>query len=151
MKRVLSGVFATLLAISATTAFAQDKPPLKLGGILDMSGLAQKGGAVYSHIRIAKKPEDIHAIRVAAGECDLVLGGSPEQQLMAVFGGTAIRIIFVVGLGMILYQSLDEFHSSKFWLWIIIYYLATLTLEMILVVRRQSAMDRAVKKVEGGG
>jgi len=74
--------------------------------------------------------------------CDLVLGGSPEQQLMAVFGSTAIRIIFVVGLGMILYQSLEEFHSSKFWLWIIIFYLATLTLEMILVVRRQAAMDK---------
>ena len=35
-------------------------------GIIDMAGLAQKGGAVYSHIRIANKPEDIHAIRVAA-------------------------------------------------------------------------------------
>ncbi|MGE3149687.1 MAG: indolepyruvate ferredoxin oxidoreductase family protein, partial [Pseudorhodoplanes sp.] len=29
-------------------------------GIIDMAGLAQKGGAVYSHIRIAQKPEDIH-------------------------------------------------------------------------------------------
>jgi indolepyruvate ferredoxin oxidoreductase len=44
-------------------------------GIIDMAGLAQKGGAVYSHIRIAKTAADIHAIRVAAGECDLVLGG----------------------------------------------------------------------------
>jgi indolepyruvate ferredoxin oxidoreductase len=44
-------------------------------GIIDQAGLAQKGGAVYSHIRIARKPEDIHAIRVAANECDLVLGG----------------------------------------------------------------------------
>jgi indolepyruvate ferredoxin oxidoreductase len=44
-------------------------------GIIDQAGLAQKGGAVYSHIRIARKPEDIHAIRVATGECDLVLGG----------------------------------------------------------------------------
>jgi indolepyruvate ferredoxin oxidoreductase len=47
----------------------------KGAGIIDQAGLAQKGGAVYSHIRIAKTPEDIHAIRVAAGECDLVLGG----------------------------------------------------------------------------
>ena len=39
MKRVLSGVFASVLAIAATAAFAQSKPPLKLGGILDMSGL----------------------------------------------------------------------------------------------------------------
>ena len=44
-------------------------------GVLDMAGLAQKGGAVFSHIRIAEKPEDIHAIRVAAGRADLVLGG----------------------------------------------------------------------------
>jgi branched-chain amino acid transport system substrate-binding protein len=39
MKRVLSGVLASVLAVAATAAFAQSKPPLKLGGILDMSGL----------------------------------------------------------------------------------------------------------------
>src|ERR1700761_2149423 len=44
-------------------------------GVLDMAGLAQKGGAVFSHIRIGATPEDIHAIRVAAGRADLVLGG----------------------------------------------------------------------------
>jgi indolepyruvate ferredoxin oxidoreductase len=44
-------------------------------GVLDMAGLAQKGGAVFSHIRFAEKPEDIHAIRVSAGRADLVLGG----------------------------------------------------------------------------
>jgi indolepyruvate ferredoxin oxidoreductase len=44
-------------------------------GIIDMSGLAQKGGSVQSHIRIATRPEDIHAIRVASGAADLVLGG----------------------------------------------------------------------------
>ncbi|OYU49694.1 MAG: indolepyruvate ferredoxin oxidoreductase [Rhizobiales bacterium PAR1] len=43
-------------------------------GMIDMAGLAQKGGAVYSHIRLAKRPEDIHAIRVSAGMADLVLG-----------------------------------------------------------------------------
>jgi indolepyruvate ferredoxin oxidoreductase len=44
-------------------------------GVIDMAGLAQKGGAVYSHIRISNDPDDIHAIRVAAGEADLVLAG----------------------------------------------------------------------------
>ncbi|HWM46154.1 MAG TPA: indolepyruvate ferredoxin oxidoreductase family protein [Xanthobacteraceae bacterium] len=44
-------------------------------GVLDMAGLAQKGGAVQSHIRIANSPDDIHAIRVAARRADLVLGG----------------------------------------------------------------------------
>ena len=36
-------------------------------GMIDMAGLAQKGGAVYSHVRLAKSPDDIHAIRVTAG------------------------------------------------------------------------------------
>src|SRR5216684_611564 len=39
MNRVLSGVFASALVLAATAATAQSKPPLKLGGILDMSGL----------------------------------------------------------------------------------------------------------------
>jgi indolepyruvate ferredoxin oxidoreductase len=43
-------------------------------GMIDMAGLAQKGGAVFSHVRIARTPADIHAIRVSAGKADLVLG-----------------------------------------------------------------------------
>src|SRR3954467_14144799 len=39
MKRVMTCVFAAVLAMSATSALTQSKPPLKLGGILDMSGL----------------------------------------------------------------------------------------------------------------
>jgi indolepyruvate ferredoxin oxidoreductase len=42
--------------------------------VLDQTGLAQKGGAVTTHIRIARDPSDIHAVRIAAGEADLVLG-----------------------------------------------------------------------------
>ena len=42
-------------------------------GMIDMAGLAQKGGAVYSHVRLAKRQEDIHAIRVSAGTAHLVL------------------------------------------------------------------------------
>src|SRR6059058_633362 len=39
MKRIVAGAFACALAMSAGSALAQTKPPLKLGGILDMSGL----------------------------------------------------------------------------------------------------------------
>jgi branched-chain amino acid transport system substrate-binding protein len=39
MKRFLSAVFAASLALTASAAVAQDKPPLKIGGILDMSSL----------------------------------------------------------------------------------------------------------------
>ena len=42
--------------------------------VLDMTGLAQKFGAVISHIRVAKQPEDIQAVRIPAGEANLLLG-----------------------------------------------------------------------------
>jgi indolepyruvate ferredoxin oxidoreductase len=66
-------------------------------GILDMSGLAQKGGPVLSHIRIAALPEDIHAIRVATG-ADLVLGGDmvvagTKKVLAAVKQGTTRMVV----------------------------------------------------------
>jgi indolepyruvate ferredoxin oxidoreductase len=44
-------------------------------GMMEMAGLAQKGGAVHIHCRVANKPEDISAIRVAVGEADAVIGG----------------------------------------------------------------------------
>jgi indolepyruvate ferredoxin oxidoreductase len=43
--------------------------------VLDMTGLAQKGGSVFSHIRIADRPDDLHAVRIAAGEANAVIGG----------------------------------------------------------------------------
>jgi len=46
----------------------------KGAGIIDMAGLAQKGGAVFSHLRIARTPADISSIHVSAGRADLVLG-----------------------------------------------------------------------------
>ena len=42
--------------------------------VLDMAGLAQKGGAVFSHVQIASVPEDLYATRIAMGEADVVLG-----------------------------------------------------------------------------
>jgi indolepyruvate ferredoxin oxidoreductase len=41
--------------------------------VLDMTGLAQKNGAVVSHVRIADTPDKIYATRIAAGEATLVL------------------------------------------------------------------------------
>ena len=42
--------------------------------VLDMTGLAQKYGAVVSHLRIAADARQIHAVRIAAGGARLVLG-----------------------------------------------------------------------------
>ncbi len=42
--------------------------------VLDQLGMAQKGGAVISHVRIGATPEALHAVRLAAGGADLLLG-----------------------------------------------------------------------------
>ena len=66
--------------------------------VLDMTGLAQKGGSVYSHIRIAARPEDIHAVRVAAGEARLVLGcdmivAASDEAIAKMQAGTTRAVI----------------------------------------------------------
>jgi len=47
----------------------------KGAGMMEMAGLAQKGGAVHIHCRLANAPSDISAIRVATGEADALIGG----------------------------------------------------------------------------
>ncbi len=42
--------------------------------VLDMSGLAQKYGAVMSHVQVAARPEDVHATRLDTGGAHLVVG-----------------------------------------------------------------------------
>jgi indolepyruvate ferredoxin oxidoreductase len=41
--------------------------------VLDQAGLAQKFGAVVSHVRIADRQQDIQAVRIPAGEADLMI------------------------------------------------------------------------------
>ena len=45
--------------------------------VLDISGLAQKNGAVMSHVRLAPQPEDLYAVRVASGGADVLLACDP--------------------------------------------------------------------------
>ena len=52
---------------------------------LDITGLAQKYGAVNSHVRLAPTPGHLHATRIAAGEantlvgCDLIVAAGDES------------------------------------------------------------------------
>jgi indolepyruvate ferredoxin oxidoreductase len=51
---------------------------------LDFTGMAQKNGAVTSHVRIAASPDDLHAVRLSTGgadlvlACDMTVAASPE-------------------------------------------------------------------------
>ena len=42
--------------------------------VLDMTGVAQKGGAVTTYVRIAADPESLHTVRIAAGDAHAVIG-----------------------------------------------------------------------------
>ena len=66
--------------------------------MLDMVGVAQKGGAVLSHIKIAQHPEDLHSVEVGAGGadlllgCDLVVSASPESLSRIRHGETRVIV-----------------------------------------------------------
>ncbi|MEP6065580.1 MAG: indolepyruvate ferredoxin oxidoreductase family protein [Paracoccaceae bacterium] len=72
---VITGVGGTgVVTIGAVLAQAAHIDG-KGAGMMEMAGLAQKGGAVHIHCRLAEKPEHISAIRVATGEADALIGG----------------------------------------------------------------------------
>ena len=61
----------TVNAVLGEAAYLEGKA---FGG-MEMTGMAQKGGSVACHARIARSTDDIHAIRTSLGGSDLVLGG----------------------------------------------------------------------------
>ena len=61
----------------------------KGAAVLDMTGLAQKGGPVTSHLRIAAAPEDIQTTRIASGGARLLLG----CDLMVAGGKSALATV----------------------------------------------------------
>ncbi|MEM1162878.1 MAG: DUF6537 domain-containing protein, partial [Pseudomonadota bacterium] len=64
---------------------------------MQMAGLAQKGGAVAIHCRIARTPEDISAVRISVGEADAVIGGD----LVVTSGQKALALMKRGRTGMI--------------------------------------------------
>ncbi len=83
---MLTGIGGTgVLTISAILAYAahfEDKD----SSVMDMTGLAQKGGAVWSHIKIYEKGIKPFSQKISPGSadlllaCDAVVGTKPEIQ-----------------------------------------------------------------------
>ena len=59
----------TVGALLGMAAHIEGKNPL----VMDMAGLAQKGGAVLSHIRIAGAAQSVRSPRIAAGSADVMI------------------------------------------------------------------------------
>lgn len=82
---------------------------------------------------------------IAAGICllpgtaTLILGyftfsGKPKDRLWIVLGGTGVRMGMVLGVGLILSWLNPHFQQVRFWVWVLVFYLFTLALEMVLLV-----------------
>ena len=71
---VVAGVGGTgVLTIAALVAIAGHIEG-KGCATMNQTGLAQKFGAVVSHVRIGKRQSDINSVRIPAGDADLLLG-----------------------------------------------------------------------------
>ena len=72
---VVTGVGGTgVITLSAILGMAAHLDELGCS-VLDMTGLAQKGGSVLSNLIIAQNPDDISSMHVANGGADLIIGG----------------------------------------------------------------------------
>jgi len=93
---MVTGVGGTgVVTIGAIVGMAAHLEGKGFGG-LDMAGLAQKGGSVWSHLQIAAKPEDIRTVRLGSGGaslvmgCDLVVSASQKTMDTAHIGTRAV-------------------------------------------------------------
>ncbi len=83
---VITGIGGTGIVTIGTLLALAAKEENKYIGVMEMAGLAQKGGEVHVHCRISKVKSDISAVRVAEGQADAIIGGdlvvtaSPKAQ-----------------------------------------------------------------------
>ena len=112
----LNGAFAILLAgiggtgvvtIGRVLAMAAHLEG-KAAAVVDVTGLAQKGGPVTSHVRIASRPEAIKAVRIAAGGADLLIGGD------AVVAGSASALAAIDPGHTAVFVNSHETYSGAF-------------------------------------
>jgi hypothetical protein len=59
-----------------------------------------------------------------------------------VLGGTGLRLFFVLGAGLVLTGAVPYFQLQSFWVWVLVFYLFTLALEMLLAIRSLTLLER---------
>jgi hypothetical protein len=73
---------------------------------------------------------------------DRALRGTIDKQLVLVLGGTALRMIAVLGAAWLLYEWVPAYRAAAgFWIWVLAAYLFTLALEMTLVLAGRPAQE----------
>ncbi len=86
---LVTGIGGTgVLTVGAVLAMAAHLEG-KAAKVLDQTGMAQKGGAVTSHVRIGRDTAAIPSARLGAGQadliiaCDLIVGSAPDVLTLA--------------------------------------------------------------------
>jgi hypothetical protein len=59
---------------------------------------------------------------------------SPDQHLLMVLGGTGVRLFVVLGGALAIQSGLPRFRQTGFLLWVGVFYLFTLILEVVLML-----------------
>lgn len=68
----------------------------------------------------------------------------PNQQMALVLGGTGIRMFFVLLGALGLHDGVAYYQKySGFWMWVLVFYLLTLALEMGIMLAGRSSADQA--------
>lgn len=99
-------------------------PAYRLGG---------ESAAVYSTIASLLCLAPTAAIFLWA---DWAFQQSSEQQIWMLLGGAGVRMAFVLGVGLALYALVPFFGQTSFWIWLLVFYLFTLALEIVLLVEK---------------
>ena len=66
---------------------------------------------------------------------------SADQHLRLVLGGTGLRMIVVLGVGIGMYLAIPYFQQLSFWAWLLVFYLFTLGLETLLLRERLTVRE----------
>jgi hypothetical protein len=72
--------------------------------------------------------------------CRGAMAGSADQQLTAILGGSGVRLVAVLCASIGLFLGVEALHRPAFLIWVVVFYLATLALEVALIVRWQNAV-----------
>ena len=65
---------------------------------LDITGMAQKYGAVHSHVKISETPEQMRATRIAVGEANALIGSdlvvaAGDEALSKIVSGKSVAVV----------------------------------------------------------
>jgi hypothetical protein len=60
---------------------------------------------------------------------------TPEQQVATILGGTGVRMFVVLGVCLLLTETVPYYQRPGFLIWVLLFYLFTLALEIVLLLR----------------